>query len=92
MTDPKRLRGAIIGCGFFGQRHIEAWRRIPQVDLVAACDLDEARARAAAPNAYTSAEQMLDRERLDFVDIVTRADTHLPLLRLTVARNLAVIC
>jgi predicted dehydrogenase len=35
---------------------------------------------------------MLDRERLDFVDIVTRVDTHLPLVLLAVQRKIPVIC
>lgn len=62
------------------------------MDLVAACDPDLDRARAAAPRAYASAEKMLDSERLDFVDIATRPDTHLELARLAFTRKLAVIC
>jgi len=88
----KTLRGGIIGCGFFAQHHIEAWRRIPDVELVAACDLEIERARQAAPRAYTSAEEMLQREPLDFVDIATRADLHLPLVRLAVAHRIPIVC
>lgn len=65
---------------------------MPGVDLVAACDLDISRAEAAAPRAYTSIEEMLDRERLDFVDIATRPETHLPLVRKVVQRGVPVIC
>jgi predicted dehydrogenase len=86
------LRGGIIGCGFFAQFQIHAWRRMPSVNLTAACDLDIQRARAAAPQAYTSAEEMLDREDLDFVDIATRPETHLPLVRLAVSRGIPAIC
>jgi predicted dehydrogenase len=86
------MRGALIGCGFFGQIHLEAWRRMPEVEIVAACDLNPGRARDAAPRAYTSPEKMLERERLDFVDIATRPESHLELLRLTAARKLATIC
>jgi predicted dehydrogenase len=86
------LRGGIVGCGFFAQFHIEAWRRMPGVELAAACDPDLERARAAAPRAYASAEQMLDSERLDFVDIATRPDTHLDLVRLAAGRGVAAIC
>jgi len=86
------LRGGIIGCGFFAQHHIEAWRRIPDVQLVAACDLQVERAREAAPRAYTSAEEMFRRERLDFVDIATRADLHLPLVRLAAGLKIPIIC
>jgi predicted dehydrogenase len=86
------LKGGIIGCGFFAERHIEAWRRIPEVEIVAAADPRLDRAKIFANRAYGSAEEMLDRERLDFVDIVTRVDTHLPLLRLAMHRKIPVIC
>jgi len=54
------LQGGIIGCGFFGQIRLEAWRRIPEVRIVAACDLDVEKARPAAPRAYTSPEEMME--------------------------------
>lgn len=85
------LRGVIAGCGFFGNIQIEAWRRMPEVELVAACDPMLERARAAAPRAYTDVAEMLDRERPDFVDIATRPDTHLPLVRMAVERGIAAI-
>jgi predicted dehydrogenase len=88
----KTFKGALIGCGFFSQHHQEAWRRVPDVEIVAACDLSLERARAAAPRAYTSAEEMLKGEELDFVDIVTRSNTHLELISLVAERGLAVIC
>ncbi len=89
---PKILRGGIIGCGFFAGRHIEAWRRIPEVEIVAAADPRLDRAELFAKNIYRSADEMFDREPLDFVDIVTRVETHLPLVRLAVRRKIPVIC
>ncbi len=64
---------------------------MPDVELVAACDPMLERAQAAAPRAYTDAAEMLDRERPDFVDIATRPDTHLPLVRMAVERGIAAI-
>ncbi|MBI1895297.1 MAG: Gfo/Idh/MocA family oxidoreductase [Acidobacteria bacterium] len=90
--DSPKLRGAIIGCGFFAQFQIEAWRRMPEVELAAACDLDPGRARAAAPRPYTSAEELLRHERVDFVDIATRPDSHLELVSLAVSHGIPVIC
>ncbi len=55
------LRGGIVGCGFFGQIQLEAWRRMPEAEIVAACDMDAGRARESAPAAYTSAGEMLAR-------------------------------
>ncbi len=89
---PNVLRGAMIGCGFFAQHHIAAWRRMPGVEIVAACDLDPDRARSFADRVYTDAAEMLERESPDFVDIVTRADTHLQLASLAAGKGIAVIC
>lgn len=86
------LRGAVIGCGFIAQFHLEAWRRIDGVEIVAACDPNLERARAAAGRAYQSWDEMLAVEALDFVDIATRPDTHLPLVGQAAAAGLAIIC
>ena len=86
------MRGGIVGCGFFAQFHTEAWKRIPGVEMVAACDLDLARAQAAAPAAYTDLEEMLDKERLDFLDIAARPEWHLPMLKIAAQRGIPVIC
>lgn len=86
------FKGALIGCGFFSQHHVEAWRRIPNVRMVAACDARLERARAISDRAYVSAEAMLERENLDFVDIVSRSETHLDLVSRAAQRGLAITC
>jgi predicted dehydrogenase len=88
----RTLNGGIIGCGFFATHHIEAWRRIPGVAIIAAADPELNRARAFAPRAYRSADEMLELEPLDFVDIVTRTDQHPSLVRLAVDRKIPIIC
>lgn len=88
----KILKGGIIGCGFFSVHHVEAWRRMGNVQIVAACDPVIERASAVAQRAYDSAEKMLNAERLDFVDIVTRSTEHLELISLAAAKGLAIIC
>ena len=90
MTFP--LRGAIAGCGFFGQIHLEGWRRIPEAQIVAACDTDLAKAQAAAPQAFDDLERMLDVVKPDFLDIATRPELHLGMLRIAAERQLPVIC
>lgn len=82
----------MVGCGYFGRHHIEAWRRIEGVEIVAACDTDKERASAFAPRVYSSPEEMMDREALDFVDIVTPPATHLALVRLAISRGIPAIC
>jgi D-apiose dehydrogenase len=88
----KLFKGALIGCGFFSQHHQEAWRRMPDAEIVAACDLSIERARVVAPRAYTSAKEMLQVEDLDFVDIATRSTTHLELISMAAERGLAIVC
>lgn len=79
----ERTALGVIGCGFFAQNHLHAWTdlRSKGVEIVAVCDVDEAKARAAADkfgvkNWYKDAETMFRQERLDLVDIVTRVETH----------------
>lgn len=86
------MRGALVGCGYFGQIQLEAWRRMTGVSIVAACDVAFEKARASAPRAYTSVEQMLAEQELDFIDIATRPDTHLELVRAAVGKGIPVIC
>ena len=79
------LRVGVIGCGFFAQNHLAAWASMEDVTLAAACDLDESKALAAvekfgAGAAYQSAEEMLRREKLDFVDIATTMGSHAALV------------
>lgn len=86
------LRGVLIGCGFFGKIQAEAWTRIPGVEIVAACDPQIERAKALSLKAFQDPADMLTAVEPDFVDIATRPDSHLPLVRLAVERRLPVIC
>lgn len=88
----KVFKGGIVGCGFFSQHHQRAWQRMPNVRIVAACDRDIKRAQSAAQQAYESAQAMLAAEDLDFVDIITRATTHLDLVSLAAKKGVAIVC
>ncbi len=86
------LKGAMIGCGWFAENHRQAWLQIPEVEIVAAADLRPDRAQRFAKRAYCSADQMLDCEQLDFVDIATHAASHLHLVSLACQRGIPIIC
>ncbi len=91
------LRGVLIGCGYFARNHLHGWSEVQGARIVAVCDLDLARARAYAaefgvPRAYGSAEEMLQAERPDFVDIVTQPAGHRPLVELAARYGCHVIC
>jgi predicted dehydrogenase len=79
----------VIGCGFFARNHLHSWRDLAAegAELAAVCDVDPAKAKAAAeafavPHWYTDAETMFRERELGLVDIVTRMDTHRPLAEL----------
>ena len=77
----EKLRAGLIGCGFFARNHLHAWKMIPEVELVAVCDIDRdkaevARAEFGVAKAYNDAAAMLRGEKLDFVDIATTMGSH----------------
>ncbi len=91
------MKGAMIGAGYFAQVHAEGWTRIQDATIAAVADTDRERAAAFAarwgiPAVYADAGEMIERERPDFVDIVTRPDTHLELTSLAARRGVNVIC
>lgn len=92
------MRGALIGCGFFAQNHLHAWRDMaPEgIELVAVCDVDRAKAEAAAKafgiaKVYDDAAALFAGESLDFVDIATRMDTHRALVSMALAHGVRTI-
>lgn len=95
MTD-KKFRYALIGCGFFAQNHLSAWSQHPDVELVATCDVDFEKAKAAAAKfggtAYSSATELFANEKLDFVDIATTPPTHRIMVEMAAANGVAAIC
>ena len=86
------LRGVAVGCGFFSRIQMEAWKRMPGVEMVAACDLDQPKLQRFAADfglaAYDDLDRMIDEAEPDFIDIVTRPSTHLALTRQAVGRGL----
>lgn len=79
------------------RHHLIAWARAPHAAVVAIANRTEARAaeRAAEfeiPATYANAADMLARESLDAVDIVTNRDTHVELVRLAADHGLDVMC
>ena len=77
-------RAAVIGLGRHGMRHLEAYQRLENVEIVAVCDVrSESVAAAVAefPTArgYVDWQQLLSSERLDVISVVTNGPTHAPI-------------
>ncbi|WP_442509331.1 Gfo/Idh/MocA family protein [Novipirellula sp. SH528] len=93
----KPKRGVAVGAGYFSHFHFDAWNRIPGAELVAICDVDREKANAVArkyeiANVYDDVETMLQAEKPDFIDIITRPDSHLDLVRIAAEAGIDVIC
>ena len=91
------LQIGMIGCGHISSQHGPSWIASPDADLVAICDQDPARLaqKAAAWNVartYSDPAEMILRENLDAVDIVTRPESHSALVRLAARNKLHVLC
>lgn len=92
------LKGAVIGLGNVAVKgHIPAWLARTDVRITAAVDTDQGRRKClAGPLArmawYSDVAEMIDRERLDFVDICTPPAMHADLVRLALAAKLHVLC
>jgi predicted dehydrogenase len=92
------MRVGAIGAGMVSRHHQIAWAKLrPDVEVVAIADpVPEAAAGRAAEFAikrtYTSAAAMMDAEQLDAIDIAAPREHHAALVRMGVARGLAVLC
>jgi predicted dehydrogenase len=94
----ERIALGLVGCGFFAQNHLHSWNDLRSwgVDIVAVCDVDPARAKAAAEQFgvrhwYVDPETMFQEEKLGLVDIVTRTDTHREVVELAIRHRLPTI-
>lgn len=89
------LRGLLIGCGFFSANHLAAWADVEGAEIVAVCDRDGARARAAAERfgigAWHEDAGVMAGGGFDFVDICTTMETHEALVGQAVAAGLPAI-
>lgn len=78
-----KLKVAVIGCGSIAKnRHLGEYHNNPAVEIVAVCDIVEARANEMAQQygakAYTSYEEMLKVEKIDAVSVCLPNYLHAP--------------
>ena len=91
------LRCAVLGCGYWSQFQIAAWRELGGVELVAVYNRTRHKAEAIAsrfgiPAVYDDAEAMLRETRPDVVDIITDVDSHARFVELAARQRIPAIC
>lgn len=77
-----KVKVAVIGLGSWGECHVEAYSSIPQIELVAICDQNEERLnevgeRYQIAGRYTDSDQLMSRDDIDLVSVVTYEENHL---------------
>ncbi len=89
----------LVGTGYWSEKHLKAWKRIPNVTIAALCNRSKAKLLDKAveygvphDQLYSSLEEMLEKADIDIVDIVTPPESHLPMVRLAAAAGKQVMC
>ena len=73
---------ALLGCGRIAKKHAQLLGegKIPHAKLVSVCDIEESRAQSFANrygvNYYTDIDEMLQKEEIDVVSILTPSGMH----------------
>lgn len=78
----KFLKLGIVGCGEHSHEHMNAAKEVPDVKIVACCDIQEERARACAEqygcvSYYSDLKTMLESEKFDGIILCTWPMQHL---------------
>jgi len=91
------VRIGLIGCGWYAQNHLHAWRQLAAegASLVGVADTVMEKARRASEAfgvpAFSAADALIDEMRPDIVDIVTTVGSHRELVGLAARRGVGAI-
>ncbi len=91
----KKYRSAVVGVGFIGVAHIEALRRLGNVDVVAIADPVDGDKKAdnlGVPKAYADYKEMIAKENLDVLHICTPNFTHCDIALYAMDHGVNVVC
>lgn len=83
MTSHRKVRIGIIGVGQIGKIHLANYAKIPDVEVVAACDidlpeLDRVSELHAIPNTHEKFRNLLQRDDIEAVDVCLHNNLHAP--------------
>jgi len=80
------VRMGVVGCGGRGQSHVTAWSSMPNVEIVALCDVDQSHMDAKLkylegkgarkPATYVDMRKLLEDKNIDAVSIASPNHWH----------------
>lgn len=93
----EKKRFAIFGCGFWSQFQIGGWQELEGNECIALYNrtlskAEELGKRFGIPKVYDDPVELLKKEKLDFIDIITDVDTHEKFVLMAAEHGLDVIC
>lgn len=93
----KKYKGVGIGAGYFSVFQYEAWQRMPDVEITALCNRNKERSKIyleqyGVQRHYIDYREMIEKEKPDFVDIITPPETHFEMTKFAADRGIDVIC
>lgn len=93
----RRLKFAMFGAGFWARYQLAGWRELHGAQCVALYNRTLSKAQNLAKEfeisaTYDNPEELLHRERLDFVDVVTDIEHHSVFVKMAAKKKLPVIC
>lgn len=96
MTNHTPLKVGIVGSGI-GRLHIQSYRLLPQVEVVALCDVDEVRLeeigqRYNIPRRYTAFQALFESGEIEAVSICLPNSLHAPVSIAALEAGLHVLC
>jgi len=69
----KKLRMAVVGVGFWGRNHVRVLSELPDVEVVAVCDVDQQKTAMVAEKyglkTYNDSKKLYEKEKLDAVTL-----------------------
>jgi len=94
-----KYRVGLVGTGYWSDLHLQSWTRAEKADLVALCNRSPEKLyrraeqyNIAKEHCYPSIDEMLAREKLDIVDIVTAPPSHAELVKKAAAAGKHIMC
>jgi len=93
----RRLKFAMFGTGFWARYQLAGWRELPGAECVALYNRTISKAQLLAREfeisaIYNNPEELLHKEKLDFVDVVTDVDHHEVFVKMAADHKIAVVC